>query len=172
MGKIERRDQIRADVGGAVASSMGKSGLTMLLIDTNIFLELLLGQERADRCQKFLEMVSEGGLEAVATKFSIHMIEAMLNDSELIPIFLRNLRNSIGLHVYETSMDDEIAASMLIKKLKLDFDDGLRYYVAKKLGVKAIVSCGEHFDKTDIQRKEHQTSSRSLNFIAPSLVRC
>ena len=51
-------------------------------------------------------------------------------------------------------MDDEIAASMLMKKLKLDFDDSLQYYVAKKLGVKAIVSYDKHFDKTDIQRKE------------------
>ena len=133
---------------------MEKGGLTMLLIDTNIFLELLLGQEKADECQKFLEMVSGGELEAVSTKFSIHAIEAILNDSELILIFLRNLRNSIGLHVYETSMDDEIAASMLMKKLKLDFDDSLQYYVAKKLGVKAIVSYDKHFDKTDIQRKE------------------
>ena len=99
-------------------------------------------------------MVSEGELEAVATKFSIHAIEAILNDSELILIFLRNLRNSIGLDIYETSMDDEIAASMLMKKLKLDFDDSLQYYVAKKLGVKAIVSYDKHFDKTDIQRKE------------------
>ena len=53
----------------------------MLLIDTNIFLELLLGQEKADECQKFLEMVSEGELEAVATKFSVHAIEEILNDS-------------------------------------------------------------------------------------------
>jgi len=133
---------------------MEKGGLTMLLIDTNIFLELLLGQEKADECQKFLEMVSGGELEAVATKFSIHAIEAILNDSELILIFLRNLRNSIGLDIYETSMDDEIAASMLMKKLKLDFDDSLQYYVAKKLGVKPIVSYDKHFDKTDIQRKE------------------
>lgn len=126
----------------------------MLLIDTNIFLELLLGQERADECEKFLERISEGELEAVATKFSVHAIEAILNDSKLILAFLRNLRNSIGLDIYETSMDDEIAASMLMKELKLDFDGSLQYYVAKKLGVKAIISYDKHFDKTDIQRKE------------------
>jgi len=38
--------------------------------------------------------------------------------------------------------------------MKLDFDDSLQYYVAKKLGVKAIVSYNKHFGKTDIQRKE------------------
>ena len=133
---------------------MEKGRLTMLLIDTNIFLELLLGQKKADECEKFLEKVSEGELEAVVTKFSVHAIEAILNDSKLILIFLRNLRNSIGIDVYETSMEDEIAASMLMKKIKLDFDDSLQYYVAKKLGVKAIVSYDKHFDETDLLRKE------------------
>jgi len=90
----------------------------------------------------------------VVTKFSIHAIEAILNDSKLILIFLRNLRNSIGIDVYETSMEDEIAASMLMKKIKLDFDDSLQYYVAKKLGVKAVVSYDKHFDETDLLRKE------------------
>ena len=71
-------------------------------------------------------------------------------DPELILIFLRNLRNSIGIDVYETSMEDEIAASILMKEIKLDFDDSLQYYVAKKLDVKAIVS----YDKTNIPRKE------------------
>ena len=126
----------------------------MLLIDTNIFLELFLGQKKADECEKFLEKVSEGELEAIVTKFSIHAIEAMLNDPELILVFLRNLQNSIGIDIYETSMEDEMAASMLMKEIKLDFDDSLQYYVAKKLGVKAIVSYDKHFDKTDIPRKE------------------
>mgnify|MGYP000509963277 CR=1 FL=1 len=126
----------------------------MLLIDTNIFLELFLGQKKADECEKFLEKVSEGELEAIVTKFSIHAIEAMLNDPELILVFLRNLQNSIGIDIYETSMEDEMAASMLMKEIKLDFDDSLQYYIAKKLGVKAIVSYDKHFDKTDIPRKE------------------
>lgn len=126
----------------------------MFLIDTNIFLELFLGQEKADECEKLLEEVSEGELEAVVTKFSIHAIEAILNDSDLILLFLRNLQNSIGISIYETSIEDEIAASMLMKKNGLDFDDSLQYYIAKKLGVEFIVSYDRHFDKTDLPRKE------------------
>lgn len=126
----------------------------MFLIDTNIFLELFLGQKKTDDCEKFLEKVSKGDLEAVVTKFTVRASEAVLNDSELILTFLRNLRNSLGLNVYETSLEDEIAASMLMDKIKLDFDDALQFYVAKKLGVEAIVSYDRHFDMVDIVRKE------------------
>lgn len=60
----------------------------------------------------------------------------------------------MGLSVYETSLEDEMAVSMLMDKVKLDFDDALQYYLAKKLGVEAIVSYDRHFDKTDIKRRE------------------
>ena len=126
----------------------------MLLVDTNIFLELFLGQERAEECQKFLEKISSGELEAVITGFTVHAVEAVLNDSELILLFLRNLQNSIGLNVYETSLEDEMAVSMLMGEIGLDFDDTLQYYVARKLGVEAIVSFDRHFDQVDVKRKE------------------
>ena len=126
----------------------------MLLIDMNIFLELFLGQKRADECKRFLEKTSTGELEAVITRFTVHAIEAILNDPKLILTFLRNLQNSLGLNVYETSLEDEMAASMVMDKIKLDFDDSLQYYVAKKLGVDAIVSYDKHFDQVDIKRGE------------------
>ena len=127
----------------------------MLLIDANVFLELFLGQEKADECERFLHKVSVGGLEAVISKFTIHAIEALLNNSTLILAFLRNVEGSLGLNVYETSIEEEIAASMLMDKVKLDFNDAIQYYLAKKkLGVEAIVSYDKHFDTLDIKRKE------------------
>ena len=123
-------------------------------LDTNIYLELFLGRERADDCEKLLDKISTGESEAVTTKFSIHAAEALLNESKLILTFLRNMENSIGLGVYETSLDDEIAVSMAMNKLALDFDDALQYYVARKLGVEAIISYDKHFDRLDIPRKE------------------
>jgi len=78
-----------------------------------------------------------------------------LNDSENILIFLRNLQNSLGISIYSTSIDDEIATAMLMDKITLDFDDALQYYIAKK-GAEAIISYDKHFDKTDIPRKEQK----------------
>ncbi|MCD6348029.1 MAG: type II toxin-antitoxin system VapC family toxin [Candidatus Korarchaeota archaeon] len=125
-----------------------------VLIDTNIFLELFLDQERADECEDFLTKVSNGEIEGIVTHFSVHAIEAILNDSEAIQRFLRNLLGSIGLEVYSTTVEDEMAASMLMDHVGLDFDDSLQYYVAKKLGVEAIVSFDKHFDGVDVVRKE------------------
>lgn len=88
------------------------------------------------------------------SKFTIHAIEAILNDSALVLAFLRNVDGSLGLSVYETSLEDEMAASMLMDNVKLDFDDALQYYLAKKLGVEAIVSYDQHFDSTDMKRRE------------------
>lgn len=128
--------------------------MQMMLIDTNIFLELFLGQERAGECEQLLNRLSSGELEAVVTRFSIHAAEALLNDPRLILVLLRNIHNSIGLEVYETSLDDEIAVSMLMGKLGLDFDDALQYYVAEKTGAEAIISYDKHFDSLHLPRKE------------------
>ncbi len=126
----------------------------MLLVDANVFIELFLGQEKAEECERFLQKISMGEIEAVVSKFTVHAIEALLNDSSLILAFLRNVQGSLGLNVYETGVEDEMAASMLMDKVKLDFDDALQYYLAKKLGVEAIVSYDKHFDTVDIRRKE------------------
>jgi len=61
---------------------------------------------------------------------------------------------SVGLEVYNTTLEDEMAASMLMESIGLDFDDSLHYYVAKKLGVEAIISFDKHFDRVDLVRKE------------------
>jgi len=66
----------------------------MLLVDANIFLELFLGQKKADECQTFLNKISSGELEAVVSKFTIHAIEATLNNSAQILAFPRNLQGS------------------------------------------------------------------------------
>ena len=75
---------------------MGKDRLTLLLIDTNIFLELYLGQGKAEDCERFLEKVSKDEIEAVVTKFTVHAAEAVLNDSALTFALIRNLQNSLG----------------------------------------------------------------------------
>ncbi|MEM2083420.1 MAG: PIN domain-containing protein [Nitrososphaerota archaeon] len=126
----------------------------MFLIDTNIFLELFLNQKRADECEILLNKIASGEIEAVITSFTIHAIKAILNDSKLILTFLRNIENSLGLSIYDTTMDDQMAIAMLMEEKKLDFDDCLQYYVAKKLGVKAIISFDKHFSELDIPMKE------------------
>jgi predicted nucleic acid-binding protein len=114
----------------------------------------MLGQRKAADCETLLNAVSKGAIEAVVTHFSVHAVEAALDSGEPLLKFLRNLENSLALTIFETTVADEIAAGMLTKRKSLDFDDALQYYVAKRLGVEAIVSYDKHFDKLDIPRTE------------------
>lgn len=126
----------------------------MILLDANIFLELLLDQKRATECESLLELVSTGRVEAAVTHFTIHAVEAALGSGKSLDAFLRNLEHSVGLYVYDTNISEEIAVSLISKKIDRDFDDTLQYFVAKKLGAEAIVSFDEHFDGLDIRRTE------------------
>ncbi len=126
----------------------------MILVDTNIFLELFLDQEKAEDVKQFLDKVSRGDIEAIVTDFTVHACEVLLNNPNLILLFLRNIEGSLGITIYNTSIGDGIASSMLMDKIGLDFDDSLQYYVAKKVGVEAIISFDKHFDKVDIVRRE------------------
>lgn len=124
----------------------------MLLVDTNIILELMLQQQKSNDCEKFLNSVATGEIEATITRFSIHAIEAILQNPEQTANFLHNVNSSIGLTVYDTNTSDEIAITLLMKEVKLDFDDTLQFYVARKIGAEGIVSFDRDFDRVNINR--------------------
>ena len=125
-----------------------------MLLDTNIFLELMLGQKRAPECERLLEAVSKGEREATVTHFSIHAMEAILGSGKGLTSLLRNLETSQGLYVYETSVSEEAAVGLITLERKLDFDDALQYYVARKIGAESIVSFDRHLDGLDVPRLE------------------
>jgi predicted nucleic acid-binding protein len=135
----------------------------LILLDTNIFLELLLGQKRATECENLLELISKGQTEATVTHFAVHAVEAALGDESSLATFLRNLEHSVGLYIYETNLSEEMAAALMSEKIGLDFDDTLQYFVAKKLGVDAVVSFDEHFDKVDLRRVEPRDLLHSID---------
>jgi predicted nucleic acid-binding protein len=128
----------------------------LILVDTNIFLEVLLGRKKADECAQLLNRMSSGEVEGVVTRFSVHAIEAMLGDKseEKLTAFLRGLEQTHRLTVHDTSTEDEVAVSLLKGKIGRDFDDSLQFYVAKKLGAQSIVSFDGDFDGLDIPRRE------------------
>lgn len=127
----------------------------MNLIDTNVFVEILLGGGRAKECKELLDRISRGEADGAVTHFSIHVIEAIMGRNKLdVSPFLRSVEQSAGLIVYDTSVSDEVAACILMRQIGRDFDDALQYYVAKKLGVDGIVTFDKDFDGLDIPRYE------------------
>ena len=128
----------------------------MYLIDTNIFLEILLEQEKAEDCSLFLQKVRKGNIKAVVSTFSIHSISVILSSlgkfTELEE-FLSDIEYFKGLSIFNTTITQEIEITKLAQKEKLDFDDALHFWIAKNFNLK-IVSFDKHFDKLRIKKVE------------------
>jgi predicted nucleic acid-binding protein len=125
-----------------------------ITIDTSIFVEMILAQERADDCRLLFDFVAEGEIEAIVSHFAIHAIEVMFPPEKQLSEFLEAIESSKGLKVYDTSLIDEKQVALLSKKTGLDFDDSIQLYVAKVTSSSTIVSFDRHFDNLDIPRSE------------------
>lgn len=127
----------------------------MYLIDTNIFLEILLKQEDKEDCKDLLNKIAEGKINAVVTEFTVHGIEGILTeDSSALEKFLVNITSLVNLKVVGTDLKEEKQILELSKSMEMDFDDTLQYTVAKRENAEAIISYDTDFDKTDLERKE------------------
>ena len=125
------------------------------LIDTNIFLEILLDQEKSRECQDILERAGNGKIECVVTHFTVHAIEGLLTDDlETVRKFVKNLENSSGIKIVDTTLAEEREIASNAEDFGLDFDDSMQFSVARKQGIEKIISLDKDFDKTSIERIE------------------
>lgn len=128
----------------------------MLFVDTNVFLEMLLNQENSTTAREFFDWAYDTNIKLVCSHFSIHSIAVVLsnlNKIDGLKKFLENLEYTKNLYVYATTIEEEKTIAEMTKKLKLDFDDSLQYFVAKACGCEVIVSFDKHLDRTDLKRK-------------------
>jgi uncharacterized protein len=131
--------------------------LSMLLVDTNIFLEVLLSQQRKDECEEFLNQLKNGKKIGVMTDFSVHSIIVImdsLNKLKELRTFLLCLTAYKGLKIYRTTVAEEIKATEIAIAENLDMDDAIQYSTALSLNVEAIISYDKHFNNLKIPRKE------------------
>ena len=129
---------------------------TPYVVDTNIFVEFLLEQERADESLQAMERIERGELEAYVTSFALHSIAVILErhkDMDLLEKFFDRVIQAKGLRVYQTEPIEEKSITALTRTVKLDFDDTLHYYVANTLGA-TLISFDRGFDTTDLKRVE------------------
>jgi uncharacterized protein len=135
------------------------------LIDTNIFVEFLLDQQRAEESLRVMEHIEKGELEAYVTSFGLHSIAAILDrrkELDLLEKFLERVIQAKGLQVYQTEPIEEKRITALARTVQLDFDDTLHYYVADILGA-TLMSFDRGFDKTDLKRIEPRALLSSDN---------
>ena len=126
----------------------------MYLVDTNIWLERLLGQERSAEVGRFLDQTATEQL--MVTDFSLHSIGVILDRLERRPVLV-GFVDDVFLHggVRLLSVQPEAMHRMVtvMEQFELDFDDAYQYVAAEQVGA-LIVSFDQDFDRTERGRQE------------------
>ena len=123
----------------------------MIAIDANIFLELFLGQEKAQECEEFLGAAYKDKRKYVVSAFTVDgvilMIERKKKSLDSANELILNLMRSVNIITYPNLNPDKISAIKIMKKYNLDSEDALTLQCALQLECKEIVSFDKHFDK-------------------------
>ncbi|KFZ44154.1 DNA-binding protein [Smithella sp. SC_K08D17] len=118
----------------------------MFLADTNIFLEILLGQDKKEACKTFL--ISNIG-DLSITDFSLHSIGVILfryNKEDIFRKFVEDVMPDARLLTLPMELYNDVVN--VRKSLKLDFDDAYQYSVAKYYGLK-VATMDKDFEKIE-----------------------
>lgn len=128
----------------------------MYLVDTNLILEILLRQVKAEEAKRFLERASSGQL--FLTEFSLYSLGILLIRRNLHDIFLRTVEDLLftgGMTLLRLAPADLSDVARRSKQFGLDFDDAYQYVTADKHNL-IIVSFDADFDRTERGRKTPQ----------------
>lgn len=121
----------------------------MYLLDTNIFLEILLQREKSKAAKNILTTIPS--TELFMTDFSLHSIGVFLfqrNKQETYERFIQDLIVRTRIGVIGLDPEELFLLTKVSKQFNLDFDDAYQYAVADKHGLQ-IISFDADFDKTE-----------------------
>ena len=125
----------------------------MYLLDTNIILELLLEQEKADEVEYFLRNTSLSQL--CLSEFSLYTIGINLLRGQKSDSLLKVIEDMLimgGVQLIRLKVGDMEKLVDFPKRFNLDFDDAYQYTLAEKYNL-TLVSFDSDFDKTERGRK-------------------
>lgn len=116
----------------------------MYLIDTNVFLEVLLGQEKVQICKDFLmNNSSQIGL----SDFTLHSIGVILGRYNKTGVFQQFLNEMVDYAlVLSLPLDGYTSLISYIDQFKLDFDDAYQYSLTRLYNL-TIVSMDKDFSR-------------------------
>jgi predicted nucleic acid-binding protein len=125
----------------------------MYLVDTNVWLELLLEQEKAEEVHQFLESVDAYQLSMTEfALYSIGLITTRLGKESIFEVFISDILEDSAVRRISLSTFDLKKVLSAKQGFRLDFDDAYQYVAAKRDGL-ILVSFDSDFDKTDIGRR-------------------
>ncbi len=116
----------------------------MYLIDTNIFLEVLMSQDNSEKCKIFLE---ENYDNLYMSDFTLHSIGVILfrnKKSELFKSFATDVLPNINILSLKKERYNILHETHNISKL--DFDDAYQYQIAREYEL-TIVTMDADFKK-------------------------
>ena len=116
----------------------------MFLVDTNVFLEIVLRQDKKEDCKGFLDN-NIGNLNI--TDFSLHSIGVILfryGKEEIFQKFVEDILPNTKLLSLPVELYGEVVN--VRKSLNLDFDDAYQYSMAKYHGLK-VVTMDKDFER-------------------------
>jgi hypothetical protein len=125
----------------------------MYLLDTNIWLERLLEQERSRDVELFLQRVPSEFLHI--TDFSLHSIAIILvrlGKEEILKQFIEDLFMYGAVTIIRLDPEDFSQILRIRKIFKLDFDDAYQLSAAEKQNL-TLISFDGDFDRTEFGRK-------------------
>ena len=125
----------------------------MYLTDTNIFLEGLLEQEKAESVRSFFQDVD---LDRIfITDLSLHSIGIVLFRLRKYELFISFFNDMIidGMEILSLNPVDMMKLEVAAQRFGLDFDDAYQYQAAEKYHMQ-LISFDRDFDRTDKSRKE------------------
>ena len=121
----------------------------MYLVDTNVWLERLLDQERSEEVGQFLDSISSEQL--FITDFSFHSIGVILNRLNRMEVLLDFVQDAFingAVVLIHLDPQDTQLLTHVIDKFGLDFDDAYQYVAVEKYDL-IIVSFDRDFDRTE-----------------------
>lgn len=125
----------------------------MFLVDTNVWLERLLGQERSDEVGRFLGNWPSERL--FITDFSFHSIGVILSRlrrTEALRHFVNDAFVDGAVSLIRLEPNDTDSIIQAVEQFNLDFDDAYQYVAADKHNL-TLVSFDADFDRTRQGRK-------------------
>lgn len=126
----------------------------MYLLDTNIWLEELLDQDRAQEVTDFFSRIPADQL--LLSDFSFHSIGVIcsrLKMGQVFRVFTEDVLLRSGVALVRLSPSEILEVPDICERYNLDFDDAYQYAIAGLYGAD-IVSFDRDFDKTPRGRKD------------------
>ena len=132
----------------------------MYLVDTNIFIHVLLKKEKYNESFAFLKKSNELFISDFSL-YSICILLGKIHENEVLKNFVDDIFSNEGIKLVKAEIEKISKIIEIEEKYKLDFDDSYQYYIAEQKGL-IIVSYDNDFDRTEKGRKKPEDLLKEL----------